>query len=65
MNKTIYMKFNKIIDLGEYIIEIEYDDLTGALELTVLDELGEIIESMMITNSDEEDNNNNFNINLN
>ncbi len=59
------MKFNKIIDLGEYIIEIEYDDLTGALELTVLDELGEIIESMMITNSDEEDNNNNFNINLN
>ena len=65
MNKTIYMKFNKIIDLGEYIIEIEYDDLTGALELTVLDELGEIIESMMITNSDEEDNDNNFNINFN
>lgn len=59
------MKFNKIIDLGEYIIEIEYDDLTGALELTVLDELGEIIESMMITNSDEEDNDNNFNINFN
>jgi hypothetical protein len=58
------MKFNKIIDLGEYIIEIEYDDLTGRLEVTVLDELGGVIESITITNS-EEDNDNHFDINLN
>ena len=58
------MKFNKIIDLGEYIIEIEYDDLTGLLEVTVLDELGCVIESITITNS-YEDNDNDFDINLN
>lgn len=58
------MKFNKIIDLGEYIIEIEYDDLTGLLEVTVLDELGGVIESITITNSDE-DNDNDYDINLN
>ena len=58
------MKFNKVIDLGEYIIEIEYDDLTGLLEVTVLDELGGVIESITITNSDE-DNDNDFDINLN
>jgi hypothetical protein len=59
------MKFNKIIDLGEYIIEIEYDDLTGELEVTVLDELGGVIESITITNSNEDEENNDFDINLN
>ena len=47
-----------------HIIEIEYDDLTGLLEVTVLDELGGVIESITITNSDE-DNDNDFDINLN
>jgi len=56
------MKKNKRIDLGEYIIDIKYNSSNGSLEVIVLDELGGIIESIDITNSDENDN---FNINLN
>jgi hypothetical protein len=50
------------IDLGEYIIEIKYDEENGELDVTVLDELEEIIESINITNSEHD---NDFNINLN
>lgn len=67
------MIVRKKVDLGEYIIDIEYDDVTGAIEVTVLDELEGVIESITITNtedSDEGDDNddvdfNDFNINLN
>lgn len=68
------MIVRKKVDLGEYIIDIEYDDVTGAIEVTVLDELEGVIESITITNtedsSDDDDNDgdvdfNDFNINLN
>ena len=68
------MLITKRIDLGEYFVDIEYDDMTGAIEVTVLDELEGVIESITITNSedssDDNDNDdevgfNDFNINLN
>lgn len=60
------MLINKKIDLGEYIVEINYDDVTGAIEVNVLDELEGIIESITITNTQDSDNSfNDFNINLN
>lgn len=68
------MIVRKKVDLGEYIIDIEYDDVTGAIEVSVLDELDGVIESITITNaedsSDDDDNDdevgfNDFNINLN
>lgn len=68
------MIVRKKVDLGEYIIDIEYDDVTGAIEVTVLDELEGVIESITITNtedsSDDDDNDdevgfNDYNINLN
>lgn len=46
----------RIVDLGEYIVKIEYDNETGAIEVTVLDELQEIIESLKITNAEDSDN---------
>lgn len=48
------MLITKRIDLGEYIVEIEYDDETGAIEVTVLDELEGVIESITITNAQDE-----------
>lgn len=68
------MLITKRIDLGEYFVDIEYDDMTGAIEVTVLDELEGVIESITITNSEDssDDNSdddgidfNDFNINLN
>jgi len=68
------MIVRKKVDLGEYIIDIEYDDVTGAIEVSVLDELEGVIESITITNtqdsSDDDDDDvdvdfNDFNINLN
>lgn len=67
------MIVRKKVDLGEYIIDIEYDDVTGAIEVTVLDELEGVIESITITNtedSSDDDNDdevgfNDYNINLN
>lgn len=55
------MVSKKTIDLGEYIINIAYDNETGAISVDVLDELHELIESMNITNvedsrGDDEDN---------
>jgi len=49
------MLITKRIDLGEYIVEIEYDDETGAIEVTVLDELEGVIESITITNAEKSD----------
>ncbi len=53
---------NRRIDLGEYIIEIKYDEENGELDVIVLDELEEIVESINITNSEHD---NDFKINLN
>jgi hypothetical protein len=54
------MKITKQVDLGEYIINIEYnDDGSGYLKVTVLDELEEEVENIEIMNDenkDEEDN---------
>jgi hypothetical protein len=55
------MVSKKTIDLGEYIVNITYDNETGAISVDVLDELHELIESMNITNAedskgDDEDN---------
>ena len=47
------MLINRRIDLGEYIVDIEYDDETGAIEVVVLDELEGVIESITITNAED------------
>tara|TARA_B100000963_G_C22574302_1_gene647627 strand:+ start:244 stop:456 length:213 start_codon:yes stop_codon:yes gene_type:complete len=56
-NKNINMRTarNKIVDLGEYIINIDYDG-DGRLNVSVLDELGGEIESLFISNSEDNDN---------
>lgn len=56
---------NDIIDLGEYRILIDYDG-DGGLDITVLDELGDEIEGLYISNLDEDDDiSNDLDINLN
>jgi hypothetical protein len=60
------MKIIKKVDLGEYIIEIEYDEMTGALDVTVYDELNEIVEGISISyDADDDDTSSNFDPNLN
>jgi hypothetical protein len=62
----------KTIDLGEYKIKIVYNELTGDLNVSVFDELNEIIESINIENIEddefeesEDDENNEIDFNLN
>jgi hypothetical protein len=55
MNKTMVMSKKKRVDLGEYIVDIFYDEKTGEIEVSVLDELGDVIESISITNENNED----------
>lgn len=55
---------SEIIDLGEYKILIDYDG-DGGLDVTVLDELGDEIEGIYISNSEDIDDIDTFNINLN
>ncbi len=50
------MLITKRIDLGEYIVHIEYNDETGAIEVTVLDELEGVVESITITNAEDDEN---------
>jgi hypothetical protein len=66
------MVTKKTIDLGEYVINVSYDNETGSLSVEILDELYEIIESVNITNledSKDDDNDDdaiidmNFNLN--
>ena len=45
----------KKLDLGEYVITVEYDKQTGKLDVRVLDEAGEIIEGILITEDNEDD----------
>ena len=55
---------NEIIDLGEYKVLINYDG-DGGLDVTVLDELGDEIEGIYISNSEDIDYIDRFDINLN
>jgi hypothetical protein len=45
------VEINKEINLGEYIVVINYDNETGTIVVDILDELEESIESITITNS--------------
>ncbi len=60
------MKINKQVDLGEYIINIEYDDDgSGYLKVTILDELEEEIDHIEIVNEEDEDEENDIDPRLN
>lgn len=65
------MVTKKTVDLGEYIVNITYDNETGSISVEVLDELHEVIESMDITNiendkdRDDDDNDAAINIDIN
>lgn len=50
------MEHTKKVDLGEYIIIITYDDVSGSLSVSVLDELEDEIERIDVVNDDEDDN---------
>jgi hypothetical protein len=45
----------KKIKLGEYIINIVYNEETSELDVEVLDEIGDIIESINIRDDEGED----------
>lgn len=49
------MLITKRVVMGEYIIEIEYDLETKSIEVSVLDELEGLIESISISDSEDED----------
>lgn len=64
------MVTKKTVDLGEYIVNITYNNETGSISVEVLDELREVIESMDITNiendkDDDDDNDAAINIDIN
>lgn len=49
------MKTTKKIDLGEYIVVIEYNDADSSLYVTVLDELEGVIEAIKVTNDEDDE----------
>lgn len=51
----------KKIDLGEYIVLIKYSG-NGEISVDILDEFGDVIEGIQITNSSDD---NDFDYNLN
>lgn len=55
----------KKLDLGEYVITVEYDKKNGKLDVRVLDEAGEIIEGILITEDEEDEGPVGMNFNLN
>ena len=55
----------KRINLGEYIITIDYDKETSKLDIRVLDEDGEIIEGILISDENEDESITGPSINLN
>jgi hypothetical protein len=64
------MVTKKTVDLGEYIVNITYNNETGSISVEVLDELHGVIESMDITNveggkDDDDDNDIGINIDIN
>jgi hypothetical protein len=54
------MQFTKKIDFGEYLIIAIYDDVSGSLKVTVLDELEEVIETINVENDDDSEENDTF-----
>ncbi len=56
---------NKKIDLGEYVITIYYDDVTGELQIRVFDEGGDMIDSIGVENDDDEEDKTKPDINMN
>lgn len=59
---------NKKIDLGEYVVTIYHNEEKEILEVRVLDELGDVIEEIVITSDDDEpesEDKNGINFNLN
>jgi len=46
---------SKKIDLGEYVIKIYHNDKDGRLDVEVFDEGGEMIESIYITEDDDDE----------
>jgi hypothetical protein len=65
------MVTKKTVDLGEYIVNITYNNETGSISVEVLDELHGLIESIDITNveggkdGDDDDNDIGINIDIN
>lgn len=61
------MKVTKKINFGEYIVVAIYNEIDGSIEVNVLDELGDVIEGLTITNDEDEDEeeNDTFNPSLN
>jgi len=58
---------SKRIDLGEYVITIYHDDVSGKLEVKVFDELGDMIDSIKVEvdeDDDDDDDNTKPDINL-
>lgn len=49
------MKTTKKIDLGEYIVVIEYNDVDSSLYVTILDELEGVIETIKVTNDEDDE----------
>ena len=49
------MEITKKIDLGEYIIVVEYNDTDSSLYVTVLDELEGVIEAIKVTNDEDDE----------
>ena len=49
------MEITKKIDLGEYIIVVEYNDTDSSLNVTILDELEGVIEAIRITNDEDDE----------
>ena len=49
----------EIVDLDEYVVIIKYDG-KGGIEVSVLDELGDEIEGLYISDAIEDDNNETF-----
>jgi len=59
---------SKKIDLGEYVVTIYHNEEKEILEVKVFDELGGIIEAIVITSDDDDDEvdeSNEINFNLN
>ncbi len=59
------MVTTKKIDLGEYVVVIEYNKITGTLDVTVMDELEGVIETINVTNDEEPEGDDEINPNLN
>jgi hypothetical protein len=55
----------KKLKVGDYEIVVKYDEETNALDVEVLDELGDVIESINIQDDNEEEESDTLNFNLN